>query len=83
MALEEGIDFSHEIHVGYPVQALDGEQLGEVADALELYFKVDAGEKGEYWLPIELIESTLGERITLRVSTDSLDDYRMEMPPAA
>ena len=82
MAPDQGIDFDNQVHIGYPVVALDGEELGQVADAMQLYFQV-AGEEGAYWLPMELIESTIGERVTLSVNSDSLDDYRMEMPPAA
>ena len=82
MTPDQGIDFSHEVHIAYPVVALDGEELGEVADALLLYFQVK-GEHGEYWLPMELIESTIGERITLSINSDTLDDYRLELPPAA
>jgi len=83
MAPDHGLDFDNEVHIGYRVVGGDGEELGHVGDAMQLYFKVEGGPDGEYWLPMELIESTIGEQLILTINSSDLDDYRMEMPPAA
>ena len=48
MAPDHGLDFDNEVHIGYRVVGVDGEELGHVGDAMQLYFKVEGGPDGEY-----------------------------------
>lgn len=65
---------------GCPVFTRDGDELGEVEEKWDGYFKVDALDKPDYWLPTDAAELADDGRIILSFDAEQLDDYWADDP---
>ncbi len=65
---------------GATVHALDGTLLGEVTDVNGIYFKVVPNTKHSFWLSTDQILSCSDGDVTLALTSDGLDAYRLSRP---
>jgi hypothetical protein len=56
----------------------EGRELGKLAEMRESYFKVNVRMARDYWLPVHLIEQVDGDRITLSVAEDVLEQEKLD-----
>jgi hypothetical protein len=73
----------HDLPVGAEVFTSDGDKIGEVKEARQASFKVNAAMQPDYWLPVNTIASAAGTRVTLTFHKDRLGDYKRDEPLAA
>ena len=66
--------------IGAPIYTEDGEQLGTVKEVHGRFFKVNAPMQADYWLRDDCLGPTSGSDIRLRISKDSLGDYKTDEP---
>ncbi|MGI8549796.1 MAG: YsnF/AvaK domain-containing protein [Dehalococcoidia bacterium] len=69
-----------ELTVGSPVYTVDGDHLGKVKEVQGGVFKVDAPHQLDYWLSMGCVASAAGDRVTLSVAKDRLDEYKSKGP---
>ena len=69
--------------IGMPVVTHDGKELGKLKEVEGIAMKLDVRLAGDYWLPLELVETVEtmeSGRILIRLDSADVDAYKMEPP---
>lgn len=68
------------VETGAPVVALDGKHLGKVKEVRDIYFKVDARWRRDYWLTTNEVMSADANQALLLIPSDEVNLYKMDRP---
>jgi hypothetical protein len=83
MTYDRTTGMMHNLPMGAEVFTSDGDKIGEVAEIRGSAFKVDVAMQPDYWLPLNAVSSSAGNRVVLTFHKDHLGDYKMDEPRAA
>src|SRR5262249_55920687 len=61
----------------------DGDHLGKVKELRGRFFKGDAPMQPDYWLPIDAVAESSGDKVTLASEKHQLGDYKVKKPDDA
>jgi hypothetical protein len=62
-----------EINLGNRVKTADGRDIGQVREILEACFRVDASLHADYWFGADVIESSKGNEIQIKLNRSQLE----------
>lgn len=68
---------------GLRVYTYDGGYSGDVAEVQGEYFKIDRPSAPDFWLAMEDVQSSAGDRVTLTIHSGRMDHFRRKGPGAA
>src|SRR5918912_2583051 len=70
-----------QIRQGMAVVGSDAGQVGQVKEVRSADFLVDRRGRRDVYVPFDAIQETTGDRITLNLPADQVDDMAWEKPP--
>jgi hypothetical protein len=66
--------------IGTRVVTIDGDELGKVKEVSGECFKVDAPMQPDYWLGLDMIDSTMSGEVRLRFTKGGLGEAKQDGP---